>query len=242
MAETIPEKKPQKRLTVDSCSACCLFFPVSFLEESAALPPSGQAPLPLHAWLVPLANQAPPQSSVPWHAGALWSPRSLLSLKGPLLFPSTPGAPGLLSQRHILSTHFEMPQSTPWLCAAHSQVLVSELRLEQQLHAARSSPDARQAGETAYPEENATSVPNLCPLPCSLLEDCCPCHPISVQKIPVDILLILPRKQRGCLLCSVSLPLLPLTQDDQEKPAASALHLRQPRVVGGATDLECCHH
>ncbi|CAM9947984.1 unnamed protein product [Rangifer tarandus platyrhynchus] len=74
----------------------------------------------------------------------------------------------------------EMSRSTPWLCAAHSQVLVSELRAGTAAACCQKLPlDARQTPEAAYPERSATLHPK--PVPPALLpflRIVATCHPI----------------------------------------------------------------
>lgn len=94
VVETIPEKASEEVNSGQRWQRLLPFFPSLFLEESAALPVRSRRHCLSQCLACPACQPGPPQSSVPWHAGALWSPRSLLSLKGPLAFPSTPGALG----------------------------------------------------------------------------------------------------------------------------------------------------
>lgn len=119
VVETIPEKKPRKRLTVGSWQRPPPFSPVSFLRNLQRSPFG--SPPPLQRLACPACQPGPPQSSVPWHAGALCLPRSLLLLKGPLALPSsTPGASGLLSQSRILSSMHsqDVPVNTAAVCCS----------------------------------------------------------------------------------------------------------------------------
>ena len=146
-------------------------------------PPSGQVPPPLQCLACPACQPGPPQSSVPWHAGALCSPRSLRSLKGPLAFPSTPGAPGLLSQRHILSTRSrDAPVHTVAVCCSlpgpglrtcwNSSCVLPE-----------APPGCPASWGNRLPRGKCHSPSQTCaPCPAPFLEDCCPCHPISQSK------------------------------------------------------------
>lgn len=179
--------KPQKRLTVDSWQRL-LPSSQSLLEESAALCQNGRHCL-FNAWLVPLANQAPPQSSVPWHAGALCTPDPFCLSRGLSCLPlNSSWGPGLLSQRHILSTHSrDAPVHTAGCVLLTPRSWSPNFRAGTAAHAARSSPwMPGKRGEPPTQRKMPLSVPNLCPLPCSLLEVSAALPPhLSVQKIPV---------------------------------------------------------
>ena len=79
LAETVPEKKPLKRLMVGSCQRLPPFFPVSFWRNLQHSPFGSGTTVSSLPGLSCLPTR-PPQSSVPQHAGALCSPRSLLPL------------------------------------------------------------------------------------------------------------------------------------------------------------------
>lgn len=221
LAETVPEKKPLKRLTVGSCQHLPPFSPVSFWRNLQRSPFGSGTTVSSLPGLSCLPTR-PPQSSVPQHAGALCSPRSLLLLKGPLALASLiPGALGPLSQRRILGSmrSRDVPVHTMAVCCSlpGSGLRASGWNSSCMLPEAppgclANSGSCLPRGKCRSPSQTGAS----CPAP--FLEDCChlPSHPSS-RKVLTDILLILPPEQLGYLR-SISFPPPPLTQDDRETP------------------------
>lgn len=219
VVETVPEKKPQKRLTVDSWQCLPPFFPVSFWRNLPHSPFRSGA----------TASSMPGLSRLPTRPPTVLGPLACWSTvltqipsvsQGASCLPLNSWGPWAAVPEAHLEHALPRCPSPHRGCVLLTPRSWSPNLLEQQLHAARSSPwMPGKLGKPPTQREMPLSIPNLCPLPCSLSRGLLPLPPhLSVQKILIDILLILPWKQRGSLLCSVSFPLLPLTQDDQEKP------------------------
>lgn len=194
VVETIPEKKPQKRLMVGSWQRPSPFSPVSFLRNlQRSLFGSGTT-----------ASSTPGLSRLPTRPPTVLGPLACWSTVLAQIPSTSQGAscPPLLNSwgpwAAVPEAHLEL-YTLPRCPSQHrGYVLLTprswsrNFRLEQQLHAAGSSP--WMPGKLWKPptqREMPLSIPNLCFLPCSLSRGLLPpaipsLNPKDTNRHPVD--------------------------------------------------------